>query len=184
MKILVSCCCLLFISVSSFAQPFDPLNKNASPEAKRLLKYLYSINGRQLLSGQHNYNESMHRGIIEPTLRQYTILGDAANITDNRIYDGSGPADDRWVFTEDNPGRALEVAAALAAAHRVMKGYNDTLADDCLRIARQLWGNTGAQDVGRRIELAAELYLTTKDKQYADFLVGHGDKIARGKRAP
>ncbi len=27
-----------------------------------------------------------YRGIIEPTLQQYTILGDAANITDNKFY--------------------------------------------------------------------------------------------------
>ena len=82
-----------------------------------------------------------YRGIIEPTIRQYTTLGDAANITDNKFYNDvkdkryDTPAvglpnspDDRWVFTEDNPGRSLEVAAALAAANRVMKGYNDTLA--------------------------------------------------------
>ena len=120
-----------------------------------------------------------YRGIIEPTLRQYTTLGDAANITDNKFYDGSGAADDRWVFTENNPGRALQVAAALAAAHRVMKDYNDTLAGDCLRIATQVWSDTKEMNPGQRIELAVELYLTTRDKQYADFLVSHSPDIVR-----
>jgi endoglucanase len=49
-------------------------------------------------------------GLIEPNLREYTHLGDAASITDERIYseklgpnemDGnySGKPDDRWAFT-------------------------------------------------------------------------------------
>ena len=94
-----------------------------------------------------------YRGIIEPTLRQYTTLGDPANITDNKFYselktNGTVPAvglpnspDDRWVFTEENPGRAVEVAAALAAASRVMKGYNDTLADACFANSATGMGN-------------------------------------------
>ena len=52
------------------------------------------------------------------------------------------PPDDRWVFTEDNPGRSLETAAALAAAARVMHGYNDTLATQCLQIAEDIWKQT------------------------------------------
>src|SRR5699024_8855031 len=69
-----------------------------------------------------------YRGIISPTLRQYRLLGDAANMTDNQVFDSSqkdgsvpnvglpGSPDDRRVFTEDNPERALETAGALAAA--------------------------------------------------------------------
>jgi len=35
------------------AQTFQPVNKNASPEARKLLNYLYSVNGKYILSGQH-----------------------------------------------------------------------------------------------------------------------------------
>jgi len=52
---------LIFINVNLFAQSFQPVNKNASPEAKKLLSYLYSINGKYMLSGQHDFNESMNR---------------------------------------------------------------------------------------------------------------------------
>ena len=38
------------------AQTFEPVNKNASPEARKLLAYLYSIKGKYILSGEHNYN--------------------------------------------------------------------------------------------------------------------------------
>jgi hypothetical protein len=132
-----------------------------------------------------------YRGIIEPTMRQYTTLGDPANITDNIFYNDvkstvDTPAvglpnspDDRWVFTENNPRRSLEVAGALAAANRVMRGFNDTLANDCLTIAEQVWNNTEDNRVGDKVELATELYLTTKDKKYADFLVANKDAIAQ-----
>jgi mannan endo-1,4-beta-mannosidase len=44
---------LLLFSISAFSQ-FKPANKNASPEAQKLLSYLYSFNGKQTLAGQHN----------------------------------------------------------------------------------------------------------------------------------
>src|SRR4051812_22735797 len=61
MKNLIALIVLLFFSAFGFAQPFQPVNKNASPEAKQLLTYLYSTHGKYILSGQHNYNESMNR---------------------------------------------------------------------------------------------------------------------------
>ncbi len=80
----------------------------------------------------------LYRGIIEPTLRQYVFLGDGALMTDNVVFDPAktpeasappvglpGSPDDRWVFTENNPRRELQTAAALAAASRALKGYND-----------------------------------------------------------
>ncbi|KAF2519125.1 glycosyl hydrolase family 26 [Flavobacterium salilacus subsp. salilacus] len=47
---------LYFITIIASAQ-IAPVNKNASKEAKALLSYLYSINGKYLLSGQHSYNQ-------------------------------------------------------------------------------------------------------------------------------
>lgn len=131
-----------------------------------------------------------YRGIIEPTIRQYVLLGDPANLTDNVDFNTvknnskipevglPGSADDRWVFTEDNPGRALHAATALAAAARVMKGYNDTLAQQCLQIAEQTWDDAKEKNTLQRVSLAVELYITTKDKKYADFLVSNASLIA------
>ena len=132
-----------------------------------------------------------YRGIIEPTLPQYTVLGDPANITDNKYYKApvngaTTPAvglpnspDDRWVFTEDNPERSLETAASLAAATRVMKGYNDTLTVQCLQIAEQVWKNTKERLIMSRVPLAVELLITTNKKEYADFLTDHTSEIAK-----
>ena len=84
------------------------------------------------------------------------------------------------MFTEDNPGRELLVAAHLAAASRALRGFNDGLAQDCLDIARKLWGGTKESNPLQRVNAAVELFLTTKDRKYADFLVSHGGAISRG----
>ncbi len=34
---------------------FDPVNKNAIPQARKLLEYLYSISGKNIIAGHHNY---------------------------------------------------------------------------------------------------------------------------------
>ena len=92
-------------------------------------------------------------GIIEPTLEQYTHLGDGASKTDNRVYaerlgpldtDGrySGVADDRWAFTSRSTALDYAAAAALAAAARALRGHDDALAqgvpgDGRARVARR-----------------------------------------------
>lgn len=41
--------------LSAFGQQAEPVVPNASPEAKALLQFLYSINGKYTLTGQHNF---------------------------------------------------------------------------------------------------------------------------------
>jgi mannan endo-1,4-beta-mannosidase len=50
----------LFITGQVMAQKFEPVNKDASPEAKKILSFLYDIKGKYILSGQHNYNHEMN----------------------------------------------------------------------------------------------------------------------------
>lgn len=52
---------LLLASFWGIAQPSKPVNENASPEAQKLLQYIYDISGKRLLSGQHNYNQEPNR---------------------------------------------------------------------------------------------------------------------------
>ncbi len=105
----------------------------------------------------------LYRGIIEPTLSQYVHLGDAATQTDN-----VESADDRWVFTEENPGRELDVAASLAAASRVLLGYDDALAAECLAIAVELYDRTTETKPLQRLGLALELLRATREQRYED----------------
>ena len=144
--------------------------------------------GALSIIGGYQVMGRLYRGIICPTLRQYVMLGDAANNTDNVSYDPRnasksiqvglpGSPDDNWVFTEDNPERELDAASGLAAAARVLKGYNDTLATQCLQAAQGLWDVTKEKNRLQRVRLAAELLITTKDKKYADFLIQIQDSI-------
>lgn len=127
----------------------------------------------------------LYRGIICNHLRQYVILGDGAAMTDGLKYNPalgcdertgteSGKPDDRWVFTEQNPAREVEVARALAAAARVMRGFNDTLALQALNAAEAIYAATEAGNnrrlLSNKIRAAVELWITTKDQRYADDL--------------
>jgi endoglucanase len=89
-------------------------------------------------------------GIVEPTLEEYTHLGDAASKTDGRIYDShmkplesdgihSGLPDDRWAFTTHVTALNYDAAGALAAASRVLQGYDDALASQALQTAVKVW---------------------------------------------
>lgn len=134
------------------------------------------------------------RGIVVPNLHQYHHLGDASQETDNLPYnpnlkpyetDGksSGTLDDRWAFTNRNSFLDYQTAAALAAACRVLRGYNNELADRSLACAKKLVeeadeatknpvNNTGDPMVvagkGGDINAVLQLYITTRDKKYAD----------------
>ncbi len=118
----------------------------------------------------------LYRGIICNDLRQYVMLGDAGAMTDNN----PGNGDDRWVFTEENATRELTTAAQLAAASRVLKGFNDTLSVQALEAARELFDRTPATTPSKASQLhaATELYLTTGEAQYRNVLLQERDFIA------
>ena len=126
-------------------------------------------------------------GIIEPTLEEYTHLGDAASQTDGRIYsaklgpletkgDYSGVPDDRWAFTTHSTSLEYDVVSGLAAASRVLRGYDDRLADECLATATRVWReehshpparfssfNTAGGDLdSEETRAAVEMVITTK----------------------
>jgi endoglucanase len=135
----------------------------------------------------------LYRGIICPTLRQYTLLGDGINMTDGLIFSDnlktdattathSSLADDRWVFTENNPSREMTTAAHLAAASRVLKGFNDTLSLQCLEIAEAIFGydqTLTERQTTSKIHAAAELFLTTGKRTYKDYILENKSLIVK-----
>ncbi|MDR2805102.1 MAG: glycoside hydrolase family 9 protein, partial [Dysgonamonadaceae bacterium] len=76
-------------------------------------------------------------GINESHLYQYRHLGDAVTKTDNL----SGTPDDRWAFTNRSSHLNYNTASSLAAAARVLKGYNDDFAAECLDVAQYIWND-------------------------------------------
>jgi hypothetical protein len=132
----------------------------------------------------------VYRGIIDPTLRQYVQLGDAANQTDNvfrKKVEGLGSdnngrpvlADDRWVFTEQNPARELYVAAGLAAAARVLKRSDPKLAAESLAAARDLYAKAidKSDDTPSRVFALSELIAATGDRALVARLVSMEPQI-------
>ncbi len=126
-------------------------------------------------------------GIVEPTLEEYTHLGDAASQTDGKIYtsrlsvndsDGvsSGLADDRWAFTSHTTPLNYAAAASLAAASRALRGYDELLAAKCLATAIAVWkqehshapiifksfNTTGGELDAEEVTAAVELLLATR----------------------
>jgi endoglucanase len=119
----------------------------------------------------------LYRGIICSDLRQYVMLGDASAMTDNI----PGNADDRWVFTENNPGRELGVIPGLAAASRVLRSYNPQLSRESLETALALWKHSSSTTGhgSQKVIALTELILSTGDDQYKDTLVAMKEEIIR-----
>lgn len=133
-----------------------------------------------VLGGYENLGR-LYRGIIVPTIRQYVHLGDAATQTDNRVHnpaDPNSPADDRWVFTEENPRRELRVAGGLAAAARAIGSYNPDLAKRSLAAAEAIYAAAaGKGDIENEAFALAELALATGKPEYLKALVAQQEAI-------
>jgi len=165
----------------------DIHNPDGTPDLLQQIEH-----GTLALIAQHRAVGHAICGIIDSNLSQYTHLGDALTITDNLVYnpklqsresDGftSGTFDDRWAFTSKSTPLNYGSIAALAAASRPLRGYNDALADECLATAKKIWGEehthepnlfhfgntTGSQLEAEELMAAVELLICTKEPQYA-----------------
>jgi len=125
------------------------------------------------------------RGIVQPHLWQYNMIGDAGNLTDGMVYnpnlkpfqkDGltSGTMDDRWVFTNYSSFGDIASATALAAASRALKSYNDALSAECLETAKQVW----EKDIANRSETA------NSTQNQGDEFAGFGRSMSVAGDAP
>jgi hypothetical protein len=145
-----------------------------------------------ILGGYDNLGR-VYRGIISPTIPQYTLVGDVSTQTNNLIYKPSirydstletsqGLKDDRMVFTEENPSHEFSAVQGLACAARALKEYDNRLSARCLQAAENLWKQPRTitrRDIDDRICAASELLISTNKKEYSDFLLSMTDSIAR-----
>jgi len=133
-------------------------------------------------------------GITDSSLEQYGTLGEPASLTDNRVFDASlraddvkgdrsGRRDDRYAFTERDTALEYAAVAALAASSRVLRGFEDALAAECLETAVKAWQfEQGHPPVRHRnpyvperadsqeVLAATELLITTGKERYAERL--------------
>ena len=172
-------------SVDETARYLQMRKRDGIPDVVQQIEH-----GVLLLLAQYHVIGHAIPGIIEPTLEEYTHLGDAASKTDGRIYSEkmtpletddihSGVPDDRWAFTTHTTALsydAVGAVGALAAASRVLRGYNDKMAEECLQTAIRVWDeehkqppalfhsfNTTGSDLRQtEVEAAVELLISTR----------------------
>ena len=146
--------------------------------------------GALALVAQHRAFGRAIQDIIAPQLHQYHHLGDWSTQTDGLPYDpslkpyesngkASGTPDDRWVFTGKSAATNYVSSAALAAASRALRGYDDALAAECLAAAKKAWSDEHAAPAtetgrgamfrqGAEMSSTLQLLMATKEKPYAD----------------
>lgn len=140
----------------------------------------------------------LYRGIITPTLTQYVMGGDFSGQTDNRVFDASlgrheqngehsGLPDDRWVFTEENPGREFKAIGNIASTVNAMRDYDADMAERTLQAAEELWQVERTVDsdyvLDNKIHAAVELFRATGKAEYRDFIVSQTDYIVDNIRS-
>jgi len=144
--------------------------------------------GALQIAAQYRAIGRLVRGIVDGELHRYHHLGDASTQTDNLIYDPSlkpyetsggrsGTPDDRWVFTDSSPFSNYSGIGALAAASRALQGFNDSLAAECLALAKKAYAEERARPApaappsgfgarfGQLAELTAVMQLATATKE-------------------
>ncbi len=143
----------------------------------------------------------LSRTLSNSVLDNYHHLGDAATITDGRQYDPtlaryeisedgkrSGTPDDMWAFAGNPSGIDYNAANMFLSGARVLKGFDDEVAERCMTQARRLSNNFGAGNAnatagnrragmggmgggmmgGNNMALNLQLYRTTGDKAYLE----------------
>ncbi len=127
----------------------------------------------------------LYHEIMAGSLRQYVLLGDAANMTPG-IPDNE---EERFLFTEKNPPRELMAAAHLAASYRALKDLNEELAKDCLGVAEEIYSITEPVEVkhikndyapintkidfyrNSKVQASVELFLSTGNEKYKEYIL-------------
>jgi endoglucanase len=152
------------------------------------------VHGVENLLGGYRAAGHSFTGITDPSLEQYGTLGEPASLTDNRLFDPSlkadevkgdrsGRRDDRYAFTGRDTGMEYAAAAALAASSRVLRGFDNALAGECLKTAVKAWDFEQTHPPAREpnpyvpdradaqeVLAATELLITTREARFAERL--------------
>lgn len=141
----------------------------------------------------------LYRGIICRDIRQYVLLGDASAMTDGKPGKASSSvlgkcADERLVFTEDNYGKDLTMAAQLAFSSKALKKLNPELASEALAAAEEIFEKRFCQKnpqapafippqfreaylEGSVFNAAVDLYLATGKEKYKKLILSKKEFI-------
>jgi endoglucanase len=122
-----------------------------------------------MLAAANNVDELWYKKVAN---RYSNVFDPELNLDQVEVY--APELDDRLVFTAKNPARQLFGATALAIASRVLKGYDDKLSEECLKVAEELWHKNkegkGRWAESQKIHTLIELIITTDKDEYKEEL--------------
>ncbi len=173
-------------------QRFVDLHRpDGTPDVIQYLKH-----GTLNLVAQAEQIGHMAQTLSNSVLDNYHHLGDAAAITDGLHYDpslkpyqksadgrSSGTPDDLWAFTSRNPSLDFNAATMFAGVSRVLKGYDDQLAERALTQSKRLLEEANAIMESRKdnapmqfnpmrgmgnVGANLSLYVATGEQKYLD----------------
>lgn len=128
---------------------------------------------KELLAKAAKYNELWYKKVAN---RYSSIFDPELNLDEIKLV--VPDLDDRLVFMESNPDWQLIGASSLAAASRVLKEYNPSLARECLNAAEDLYRKNKDVEPRRayywrrnqKLETLIELLITTGKAEYKNEL--------------
>ena len=155
--------------------------------------------GVELLLAMYRQIGHIPTGIIANVGPLYGVFGDPGSVTDGLIYDPelkpgeqkhgrSGKFDDRWLFTTRNTGGQYQFVQTAAICARVLREFDEVLAEDCLQAALNIWhfeqthpsvnftvAYQPQEDANHSWEIAAaaELLLTTGRAEFEEKLLSY-----------
>ena len=127
----------------------------------------------ELLGKAAKFNEMWYKKVAN---RYSSIFDPELNLDQIKLV--VPDLDDRFVFMETNPDWQLIGASSLAAASRVLRDYNPSLAKECLDAAEDLYRKNKDIEVRKnyfwmrdqKLETLIELIITTGKSEYKDEL--------------
>ena len=178
-------------TLSLIHELFDPATDQTTIDQSAKQTFLHQPDGK------NDFQQQIEHGVLN-LLAGYRIAGHAfigticssweENLEIGAPSDNNdriaGTRDDRYIFTNKSKPVEYNSAAALAAAYRALKGYNDELAEECLSVALKVWetekntpderirGGYAPRNIkAEQINAAAELFLSTGKDEYKQFLL-------------
>jgi endoglucanase len=157
--------------------------------------------GLDFLLGQYRAMDHSIVGVISSDWDTYALSGAWGMMTDHKFYNPelkedsvtayySGKKDDRYAFTDKDTRREYFMAGVFAASYRAIKKFTPKKAEECLKNAKQIWEREKNLDpviynsvgtpqnlIAEKANAAVELFLSTNDPQYLDFIMEEKEAI-------
>jgi mannan endo-1,4-beta-mannosidase len=141
----------------SCSNQITPVNPNATTEAHQLLNYLYSVRGKQILSGQHNYPHELTRStdsIVAFTGKKPVVWGTDVASLSNGLF--------------EEAQRQYQNGAIITLMYHQVKPFHH----DSLGFEKSVKGMVSDEEWGQIVTLGTEYHRMWLEKidQRAEFL--------------